>query len=122
MRTKTSLSEDFLYLWDKNAKEYKLTPEYKFHPTRRWRFDYALEPLRIAFEVEGGIWVNGRHNRATGFISDCEKYNEALLLGWRVFRVTHFSNTRVKTNEIIKQLILKIINKYLTPYDLGDII
>lgn len=38
-------------------------------------------------EVEGGIHVNGRHNRATGFIRDAEKYLEATLLGWRVIRL-----------------------------------
>lgn len=37
-------------------------------------------------EVEGGIWQYGRHNRASGFIKDCEKYNAAALLGWRGFR------------------------------------
>jgi hypothetical protein len=62
--------------------------EYRFDPRRRWRFDYAWPERRIALEVEGGAWLRGRHNRARGFIKDLEKYNEALLLGWRVLRVT----------------------------------
>lgn len=62
--------------------------EYKFHPNRRWRFDFAWPELRIALEIEGGTRINGRHNRHAGYQADCEKYNEAQLLGWIVLRVT----------------------------------
>lgn len=60
--------------------------EYKFHPTRRWRFDYAIPEYKIALEVEGGVWTGGRHTSPRGFLNDMEKYNTALLMGWRVFR------------------------------------
>lgn len=63
-------------------------PEFKFHPTRKWRFDFADVDNKIAVELEGGIWINGRHNRGKGYESDIEKYNEALILGWRVLRYT----------------------------------
>jgi len=62
--------------------------EYKFHPKRRWRFDFAWPDRKIAIELEGGIWVKGAHTRGKHFISDCNKYNAAALLGWRVFRFT----------------------------------
>jgi hypothetical protein len=61
--------------------------EYRFHPTRKWRFDFAYPRRMIAVEVEGGVFSRGRHNRPSGFIADCEKYNEAQLLGWTVIRV-----------------------------------
>lgn len=60
--------------------------EYRFHPTRRWRFDVALPQFKIAVEQEGGIWTGGRHTRGKGYLGDLEKYNAAVLLGWRVLR------------------------------------
>lgn len=63
--------------------------EYLFHPFRKWRFDRANVQKLIAIEIEGGTWIEGRHNRGAGFTEDCEKYNDALALGWRVIRVTH---------------------------------
>lgn len=62
------------------------TEEHKFDPKRRWRFDYAQIDLKIAIEIEGGVWINGRHTRGSGYLSDMEKYNAAQILGWRVFR------------------------------------
>ena len=63
--------------------------EYRFHPERRWRFDYAWPELgAVAVELEGGTWVQGRHTRGGGFEKDCIKYNAAVLLGWRVLRFT----------------------------------
>lgn len=62
--------------------------EHRFHPTRRWRFDFAWPPNRVACEVEGGVWTDGRHTRGSGFTEDCEKYNEAVLDDWKVIRVT----------------------------------
>lgn len=62
--------------------------EYKFAPKRRWRFDFAWPALMLAVEIEGGVWSGGRHTSGVGFTLDCEKYNEATILGWRVLRVT----------------------------------
>jgi len=54
-----------------------VTAEYRFHPERKWRFDYAWEAQLVALEVEGGCWVNGRHSRGSGKIKDMEKYSAA---------------------------------------------
>lgn len=63
--------------------------EYRFHPTRRWRFDHAWPAHAIALEVDGGAWTGGRHTRGKGFIEDMQKRNAATFIGWRVFNVTH---------------------------------
>ena len=79
------LEERFLFSWQ-IAKGPPLEREFRFHATRRWRSDFAHIESRSLIEVEGGIWVNGRHNRAAGFNADLEKYLEASLPGWSVFR------------------------------------
>lgn len=62
--------------------------EFRFHPGRRYRFDFAWPEHMIALEVEGGIWANGHHARPKGILRDIEKYNNAAVLGWRVLRCT----------------------------------
>lgn len=79
--------------------------EYRFHPTRQWRFDYAIPDLRIAIEIDGGIWINGRHNRASGYIGDMEKFNAAATLGWVVLKFTPQEQYSQKTLELITQTI-----------------
>ena len=80
--------------------------EYKFHPKRRWRFDYAIPNHKIALEVECGVWTGGRHSRAQGFLGDMEKYNTATLMGWRVFRTTPDDLLKMVTLNMVKQAIL----------------
>jgi very-short-patch-repair endonuclease len=65
----------------------ELVKEFRFHPVRKWRADFAHLPSRTLIEIEGGIYVNGRHNRAGGFAADLKKYLEAALAGWRVVRL-----------------------------------
>lgn len=79
--------------------------EHIFHPTRKWRFDFAWPEWKIAVEVEGGIWHRGRHVRGSGFIQDCEKYNAATELGWRVFRYTRGDIEDLKAIEQIKRVL-----------------
>jgi len=62
--------------------------EHRFSPERRWRFDLAWPEVKLAVEVEGGVWQMGRHQRPVGFQNDVDKYNAAVLLGWRLLRVT----------------------------------
>ena len=62
--------------------------EHIFHPTRKWRFDYAWLDIKVALEIHGGVFTNGRHTRGAGFTEDKVKMNEAQLLGWIVIEAT----------------------------------
>jgi very-short-patch-repair endonuclease len=79
--------EETLYM---HMKMVGLSPEreYRFCPQRRWRFDFAFPDHKLGIEVEGGVWVQGRHTRGAGYTADLEKYNTATLMGWRVLRVS----------------------------------
>ena len=73
---------------DLKHRGYDYVKELKFHPSRKWRFDFAIESLRIAIEYEGIMSEKSRHTTISGMSRDCEKYNTAQLLGWKVLRFT----------------------------------
>lgn len=81
--------------------------EYRFDPDRRWRFDFAFIPQKIAVECEGGTWMNGRHNRGYGIEKDMEKYNRAVMLGWKVLR---FSKKMIQDRTAIN-MVLELLAK-----------
>jgi len=84
------------------AEGIPFTREFKFHPERKWRFDFALDlPHHIAIECEGGTWIDGGHSRGAAFERDCEKYAEAIILGWQVFR---FTTGMIKRGEAISYI------------------
>jgi len=70
--------------------------ELRFHPVRRWRFDYAVPSSMLAVEYHGHSgFINksaSGHSTIKGLTNDCEKSNQARALGWMVFAFTalHF--------------------------------
>jgi len=64
--------------------------EYKFCEDRKFKFDWALPTSgrKIAIEYEGLMSEKSGHTTITGYTSNCEKYNLACILGWRVLRYT----------------------------------
>jgi very-short-patch-repair endonuclease len=83
-----SAPEDLFFWQCRTASLPEPAREHRFHPTRRWRFDFAWPERKVAAEIEGGTWAGGRHTRGSGFEGDCAKYNAATLAGWRVLRFT----------------------------------
>jgi very-short-patch-repair endonuclease len=83
---RNSLTPRFQQYWRVFGGMIEPEYEYRFHPTRRWRFDVAFPKAKVAVELDGGVYTQGRHTRGAGFEGDCEKINAALDLGWVVYR------------------------------------
>lgn len=85
--------------------------EYKFHPTRKWRIDFAWPALNLAVEIEGGIWNGGRHTRGSGAAADMEKYNELSMAGWRLLR---YHGGAIKDGSALRQveLAIRLVEKF----------
>jgi len=76
--------------------------EFRFHPIRRWRFDFAFVEQKLAVESDGGIWLKkGGHTTGIGYEKDCHKQNAALILGWRVLR---FTTGMIKSGVALQQI------------------
>ena len=80
--------------------------ELRFHPKRRWKFDFAWPEQKVALEVEGGVWVGGRHTSGAGFVKDMEKYNEATCAGWRLLRVQPKDLLTMNTVGLLRRALL----------------
>ena len=63
--------------------------QYKFHPTRKWKADFAILEKKLIIEVNGGTWmIKSGHTSGTGVSRDYEKGNAAQLLGWTYLQYT----------------------------------
>ncbi len=50
--------------------------------------DLAWRKQKVALEIHGAVFVQGRHTRGAGFTEDRIKMAEAQILGWTVIEVT----------------------------------
>lgn len=85
---KSKLEEDLLAQIVKAGLADGMVREFRYHPARRWRFDFAWPQARVYCECQGGVWIRGRHSRPKGMLNDMEKFSEASALGWRPVLVT----------------------------------
>jgi hypothetical protein len=79
--------------------------EHQFHPDRKWKFDVSWPDRLVALEVEGGLWIHGRHNSPVGMLKDIEKYNAAAMLGWRILKTTPRHLISFGTAAMIKEIL-----------------
>jgi very-short-patch-repair endonuclease len=94
------LASQFERLWALH-KGPALTKEVTFFPGRRFRFDYAHHSAKAAIELDGGVFVRGRHSGGMGQVRDAEKGRLAAYSGWNVI---HFT-TKCLTLENVRQAV-----------------
>lgn len=65
---------------------------------RRWRLDFYWPEQGLAAEVDGGLYVNGRHNRGAAMEEQYFRDQEAAMQGILVVR---FSPKQVKSGRVV---------------------
>ena len=88
----SALEDDFLGLWQNRNPFLLLEREYsaidsweadyqqryaKSKRSKRYRLDFAHPASRIGIEIQGGVFMRGRHVTGSGYERDCRKYNIA---------------------------------------------
>jgi very-short-patch-repair endonuclease len=89
-RKKSQLEDPFAQ-W-LSFKNIKFVRQFRPFKERRFSCDFLLSDYNVIIEIEGGQWINGRHQRGTGYKNDIEKYNMITLAGYKILRLTtdHF--------------------------------
>lgn len=85
-------------------------PEFYISTDKNYRLDYAIPvntkmlSLKIAIEVNGGIWKKGDsgHSSGTGIKRDMDKSNLAQSLGWKIISVEPRELLTTKTLNLIR--------------------
>jgi len=85
----SELEITFAEAWITYYPDIDLHSEYRFASPRRFRFDFAHLPTKIAIELQGGIFnPNTRHINGAALLKEHEKLNLAASLGWRIFYIS----------------------------------
>ena len=103
-RLRASEPEECL-AWQLRAEGLTFDREYRFHESRLWRLDFWFAGAKLAVEIDGGGWVNGRHSRGDGIERDCEKSSHVAMAGYRLMRVTP---GQVKRGEALKWIMIAL--------------
>lgn len=72
--------------------------EYRFHTSRKWRFDVYIPELNLGIEYEGLFSEKSRHTTVVGYTEDCIKYNSAAIMGIHVLRYTNKNLKNLRTD------------------------
>lgn len=93
------LESRFMWAWSRwgDPALPKPTLEFRFHPTRKWRWDAAWPQYKVAVDIQGGTFIHGKHSRGGRQTDDFDKMNAAAQLGWCVI---HLDTTMLTKQQI----------------------
>jgi very-short-patch-repair endonuclease len=94
------LAHQFERLWAIH-KGPALTKEVTFYPGRRFRFDYAHMATKVGIELDGGIFIRGRHSRGMGQAKDAEKGRLAWEKDWDCI---HFTTACLTSENVLRAI------------------
>lgn len=113
---KAQLEQRFLEAWNRTFPQLpKPTMQLRFHPVRKWRFDFAweyvggitaIQTVKLAVEIDGGAFVGGGHGRGAQQAKDYDKMNTATSMGWRVLR---FNTAHMKDPESVVEFVAQVL-------------
>jgi very-short-patch-repair endonuclease len=106
----SGLEKEFWAKW-KLLKGPALVEQHRFHPTRRWRFDFAHLASKVAIEIQGGIWSHGAHVRGAQYQRDRAKIVMAQELGWIVYELTDRQITGEWIERIVGMIQARVIGQ-----------
>jgi very-short-patch-repair endonuclease len=76
---------------------------------RRFRADFLCPTLKIMVEINGGVFVNGRHTRGGGgYETDLIKLNLAQMNGFKVFQFTYQMLEKGELNNLVNEYLYKM--------------
>jgi hypothetical protein len=83
--SQSKLESRFAHLWAARYPEIDLSSEYKFHPDRKYRLDFAHLPSQVGIEIQGGLFMaKSGHSSIHGMLRDCRKTLLAASVGWLI--------------------------------------
>lgn len=88
MNTRRFDLADTLHMQIRAVRLPRALRDYQALLPRKFKCDLAWPDRKLCCEVDGGELMQGRHSRAAGMASDCEKVNLLTLAGWRCLRFT----------------------------------
>ena len=99
----SALEDQFLRLWQARFPKLILEREFSDIPawekdyqeryakskrSKRYRLDFAHPDSCTGIEIQGGVYIRGRHVTGSGYERDCRKYNLAYTSKWTIFLLT----------------------------------